>query len=433
MAAICVWLPAFAADKLDSSLTSMGAQQAGNATGSIPAWEGGIKTPPVSYQAGGFHPDPFADDKPLFIITSDNWTQYKDMLSAGHQAMFQKHKDYRMPVYPTRRSASYPDFVYQAIAQNAKTARLTADGNGVVDATVAVPFPSPQNGLQAIWDHLLRYQGHAYQKINPSAAVTSPNHVVASRLRESILFPRSVPGVTLNGRENILVYLKQEILSPPSMAGSILLVKDPLDKVKDLRQSWIYIPGLHRVNRAPFINYDELSPTSEGLRTYDQYDLFNGATDHYTWVLQGKQEMYVPYNAYRLADHKVRAKEILGSYFLNPEFTRYELHRVWKVEAVLKPGKHHIYARRVFYLDEDSWQILCSEEYNGQGNLWRFSEAHVINFYEVPLIRQAAVMYYDLKSNQYLAEEFQVEPTDYSVHLTPNDFSPAALRREGNR
>lgn len=95
--------------RLDADLTPMGAERAGNATGTIPAWEGGILAPPAGYQPGMHHPDPFADDAVQFTITSANADQYADRLTAGHVAMLQTYDTFKMHVYPTRRSASAPE------------------------------------------------------------------------------------------------------------------------------------------------------------------------------------------------------------------------------------------------------------------------------------------------------------------------------------
>jgi hypothetical protein len=46
------------AAKLGSSLTPLGAEKAGNADGSIPAWTGGLPTDAAPIAAGGFVGDP---------------------------------------------------------------------------------------------------------------------------------------------------------------------------------------------------------------------------------------------------------------------------------------------------------------------------------------------------------------------------------------
>ena len=49
-------------------LTPLGGERAGNAEGTIPEWTGGITEPPAGYTVGEHHRDPFAGDRPLFVI-----------------------------------------------------------------------------------------------------------------------------------------------------------------------------------------------------------------------------------------------------------------------------------------------------------------------------------------------------------------------------
>jgi hypothetical protein len=87
--------------------------------------------------------------------------------------------------------------------------------------------------------------------------------------------------------------------------------------------------------------------------------------------------------------------------FLNPDQVRWELHRVWVVEAKLKPGKRHIYSRRTFYLDEDSWVILMSDEYDARGQLYRVGTALMAPEYDAPSPSADAHVHYDLTSGGY--------------------------------
>ena len=84
--------------ELERSLTPMGAQRAGNQEGTIPAWTGGITTPPAGYRPGDHHPDPFADDEVLFTITGENFEQYQDSLSPGQVALLRRYPSYKLPV-----------------------------------------------------------------------------------------------------------------------------------------------------------------------------------------------------------------------------------------------------------------------------------------------------------------------------------------------
>jgi hypothetical protein len=143
----------------------------------------------------------------------------------------------------------------------------------------------------------------------------------------------------------------------------------------------------------------------------------------------------VPYNAYRLHSNTLRYADILTPGHLNAAHTRYELHRVWVVEATLKEGARHLYGRRVFYLDEDSWSILLADMYDHQGELWRVSEGHVINLYELPGMDYTAEVHYDLRTGRYNAERLTNEdrPFNFQVEFHPQDFTPSILRQLGSR
>lgn len=416
-------------------LTPLGAIRAGNADGSIPPWTGGITALPADYQPGQYLPHPYPEEKPLFVITAAEAGKYNARLAPGHQALLKNYLDYKLPIYPSHRSASFPQHVYEALAANARQAHLTGDGNNITGAAVTVPFPQPKNGLEAIWNHLLRYRGEGVRRTVSQAAVTTSGNYTPTKILEELFSPYAVRGAKIEDLDNILIYVKQEISAPPKLAGTNVLVHETLDKNKEPRSSWIYYAGDRRVRRAPFIAYDSPAPSSDGLRTFDQYDMYNGATDRYDWKLAGRTELYVPYNAYQLQSTGVKLAGLVLPLHMNQDLARYELHRVWKVEATLKEGARHIYARRVFYLDEDSWQALLVENYDKRGNLWRFSEGHAMNYYQVPTVWTAAEVHYDLDARRYLLMEVQLEnpPYDFSPKYSAGDFTPSALRRSGLR
>jgi hypothetical protein len=163
--------------------------------------------------------------------------------------------------------------------------------------------------------------------------------------------------------------------------------------------------------------------------------MFNGAPDRYNWKLVGRKEMIVPYNAYKLHSDEVQYKDILTPKHINPDLARYELHRVWVVDATLREGTSHIYSRRTFYIDEDSWQILAVDQYDRRGNLWRVSEGFPINYYDVPTLWTTLEVHTDLQAGRYLVIGLDNESRMYDFNLkrTAKDYTPAALRREGLR
>ena len=421
--------------RLGRDLTPLGGERAGNPDGTIPEWTGGITRPPAGYQPGQHHPDPYPGDKPLFVIDAGNLDQYRDKLSTGHQRMLETYPTFRLPVYATRRSASAPQRIYDATRRIAVTARLVDDGNGVGGAVIGIPFPIPKNGLEVIWNHLLRYRGERVTCEIGQAAVTRGGNYTLVRYATDISLRYSLPGMTVEELGNTMVLFKQKVVSPARLAGDLLLVHETMNQAREPRHAWTYNPGQRRVRRAPNVAYDNPGTTSDGLRTADQFDMFNGAVDRYDWKLTGKRELYVPYNAYKLHSGALAVRDILKPLHVNTDLLRYELHRVWVVEATLKQGASHIYKRRTFYVDEDSWQILLADIYDNRDQLWRVSEGHVINYYEKPLTWPTLEVHTDLQAGRYLAfgldNEFKM--CTYDVKFTPRDFTPAALRRAGRR
>ena len=145
--------------------------------------------------------------------------------------------------------------------------------------------------------------------------------------------------------------------------------------------------------------------------------------------------MLVPYNSYALHSDKVKDKDILTPLHINQDLARYELHRVWVVEATLKPGASHLYARRTFYVDEDSWQILVADQYDSRGQLWRVSESHNINYYDALVFWSTLEVHTDLQAGRYLAIglDNEKEMYDFNISREPGDYSPDSLRRSGIR
>jgi len=349
--------------------------------------------------------------------------------------MLETYPTFEMPVYPTRRSASVPQRIYDATRTVAATAKLVDGGNGVGGAAVGIPFPIPGNGLEVIWNHLLRYRGEAVECVIGQAAVTRSGAYTMVKYGLEIELRYSLPDMTPERLGNTMILFKQKVLAPARLAGDLLLVHETMNQVREPRNAWVYNPGQRRVRRAPNVAYDNPGTTSDGLRTADQFDMFNGAVDRYDWRIVGKREMYVPYNSYKLHSGDLAFADILTPLHVNPEHLRYELHRVWVVEATLKEGARHIYKRRTLYVDEDAWQILLADIYDNRDQLWRVSEGHVINYYEKPLIWPTLEVHVDLQAGRYLAlgldNEFPM--CTYDVDFTPRDFTPAALRREGRR
>lgn len=425
------------AAKLGTTLTPLGAEKAGNAAGTIPAWTGGLPKNAGTVDSRGFLSDPFAAERPLFTITAKNVEQYKDKLTPGQLAMFKRYPDtYRMPVYTTHRTATVPEHVIKATRQNATRTKLLAGGNGLEDFQVANAFPIPKNGLEVIWNHITRYRGGSVRRMVTQATPQVNGSYNLVYFHEEFAFREALKDYDPSKPSNVLFYFKQRVTAPARLAGNVLLVHETLDQVKEPRLAWLYNAGQRRVRRAPQVSYDGPGTAADGMRTSDQLDMYNGAPDRYDWKLVGKKELYIPYNSYRLDSPNLKYSDILKAGHINQDLTRYELHRVWHVEATLKSGERHIYAKRDFYIDEDTWQAAVIDHYDGRGNLWRVAESHAQYYYDNQVPWYTLEASYDLQSGRYLALGMKNEERrayEFGMSFSESDFTPAALRQSGVR
>jgi hypothetical protein len=421
------------AAKLGAELTPFGSEKKGNADGSIPAWDGGLvgAAPPKGKERDPASYPQLNNDKPLYTITNADVGKYSDKLTAGAKALLARFPTtYKMIVYPSRRTAANPDEVYAAIKKNATTAELGNNGESLIGAITGIPFPIPKSGVEVIWNHKLRYRNIALRRFNAQLAVQANGAFQPYVLREDVLFQYNKPGITPESLDNVVLYFLQFTTEPARQAGNVVLVHETMDQVKEPRRAWLYNPGQRRIRKAPNVSYDNPGTGADGLRTNDQLDAFNGATDRYTWKLVGKKEMIVPYNSIKLGDNKLKYSDIAKAGHMNQDLPRYELHRVWVVEADLKAGTSHIYKKRVFYVDEDTWTILAVDNYDRRDQLWRVQETHQ---WQVPWHKSVAPVggtVYDMQSSRYLVQELSNESPMFEVTSFELDhFTTGAVQR----
>jgi len=423
------------AAKLGDSLTPIGAEKGGNGD-EIPAWTGGLAEAPAGYQGDGRYVDPFSGDQELFRIDQSNVDQYSDKLTPGQVAMIRKYDDYFIPVYETRRTATYPEFIQEKSKENATTVDLVESGNGLQNYQTAIPFPIPENGLEAIFNHITRYRGGSFTR-NVAQVTPQPNGDFSPvKFTESFTERVALEDYDPSEDPNVMFYFKQTITAPSRLAGNVLLVHETINQVKEPRRAWLYNSGQRRVRRAPNVAYDGPGTAADGQRTSDNLDLYNGAPDKYNWELVGKKDLYIPYNSYRMASADLNYTDIIKPGHVDQNLARYELHRVWHVRATLKDGERHIYQKRDFYIDEDTWQIAVVDHYDGKGNLWRVAEAHAMQIYDAKIPAYAFETLYDLLSGRYLVMGLTNEeenPYEYGTERSSREYTPAALRRAGVR
>jgi len=421
--------------RLSEDLTPIGAERNGNDVGTIPDWTGGITAPPVPYEQGEYHPDPFAAEQPLFRIDGNNVDQYRASLAEGQVRMLTQYPDMYFDVYPSHRTAAFPQRIYEMTAKNAATGALAEDGDAITGVAEGFPFPFPENGQELIWNHRLRYKGTGSIRYLSLVAPTAKGAFTEVTMTVKTTNPYYRPGETLESIDNRLLLLLQQTTSPSRLSGYMLLVYESLNQAIQPRAAWIYNPGQRRVIRAPQVAYDSPSVSTEGLHVSDMADMFNGALNRFDWELKGKREMYVPYNAYRIHSNKLDYKDLVKPGHLDPGYLRYELHRVWVVEARLRDGYRHINPRRTYYLDEDSYQVLMADHYDTRGELWRYSEAHPINYYDVPLFWTTIEIHHDLDARRFAS--YRQDPrkpvSAFNMNVDPREFTPQALRRMGRK
>lgn len=424
---------AFAADTappepvVGGELTAFGAVRAANRNGTIPAWTGGMSEPPPEYAPGKHMRDPFPDDTRWFTVRAAELARYTSRLSAGQIALFRKYpSSFEIPMYPTRRTAAAPQRIAEASIENAAgRARLTDNGLSLTGARVGIPFPAPKTGEQAMWNHLLRWQGESVTRIHGIAVPDERGYSTPAFYREERLSSYAA------GQDGpVAVHRRRIGLRPAEVAGSALLTQQTFNPLQRPPVTWYKPPGEKTLPvRAPDFAYDTPDPATGGLRTADMMDMFSGLLDRFSFELLGRREMYVPYNAWRLIAPDLGLEEVFWSAHPNPTLTRYELHRVWVVEATLKRGLRHGFPRRVYYLDEDSWQILMAEHYGPDGELARYAEVHPIVHPQVPVLLPARELTYDLASGRYVVSGIDglERPPVFDKPLKAEDFTPEAL------
>ena len=425
--------------ELGATRTCVGAVKAGNAEGTIPEWSGKwLGVPPhVNFEGTGNHPvDPYPEDKPLFVITAQNMAEHADKLSAGQKALFEKYPDsFQMPIYESRRDFRFPDSVCEATRRNAEDAKLVSEGEGVEATTGGILFPFPKTGLELLWtSSFFTYRPWTEEMVYDNAYVLNDGNINWGRVKSRNLAPHLKTGVMGETQGKSSFYLNETVL-PERDRGEINTGIEFWNHTTDPRQSWRYDPGTRRVRQSPEYGFDMSFPGTGGSITVDEVRIFNGSPQRYDWNIVGKQEMYIPYNTYRVHSPDISYEDLLTPGHANPEHMRYELHRVWVLEATLKDGYRHIYGKRHMYVDEDTLFMVMGDNYDARGSLWRTSMVNYFYAYEAQTWQAGVGFYHDLQAGSYQAFNLiNEQPKGYTLNvgdLSERDFGPQAARRAG--
>ncbi|TAM13084.1 MAG: DUF1329 domain-containing protein [Nevskiaceae bacterium] len=418
--------------------TPVGAERAGSADGAVPAWVGGLTRAhwPAGWQPGQRLVDPFAADQPLFTVTAENVARYAKYLSPGQQALFRKFPDYRMVVYPARRTVAYPQAIYDATQANIGRAKLLGP-DALSGARLGFPFPRPANGVEVMWNHRVRYRGGSSQQQSAQAVVFADGRRVMLRQTELVYsrYANLKDPVDID-RDNILLDYLTWFERPTGGFDFAALVHETANSQRSQRAVWVLPPKLGRMFRVPPVGYDQPFPGSGGLYFLDMVDMYNGPFDRYVWKLVGKRELLIPYNAYRLASGRDSYDALLTPHHFNQDAVRYEMHRVWQIDATLRGGAHHAFGRRVFYVDEDSWNVVLVDNYDPSGQLWRIQEGHLLPLYGVQAAVCEPVVTYDLKGSSYFVNHLigHEPPGRFGLKgLSERQFQPAVVQARFGR
>ena len=430
-------------EKLGTELTPLGAEIEGNKEGTIPKWTGSVRGAPdwVTYKGTGYeYPDPYKDEKPLYVITHDNMAQYQDKLTAGLIALLNKYPEtFKIPVYPTHRDFRYSEDIEARSKWNVGHAKLVNGVDGLQNFTGGVPFPLPEQGSEVIWNARMNQPMRVADSVFDEFGISPKGDRQWARQEYLIESPYSYvkqpvgKPVSEMGINSAYIFINN--IEPKRKKGELVVVHEPVDQVTNPRKAWVYIPGAGRVKRAPTVGYD--TPVGPGgIMTADDNYGFNGAMDRYHWKLLGKKELYVPYHQYRFDSASVSYSQLLPVKHVNPEYMRYELRRIWVVEATLKEGERHVYARRIFYVEEDSWLIVAADAYDDRGGLWRVGLCNTLYDYYLEGYLSRAQVNHDLEASSYVATRLvnETRPTNYAMEPKGEDFYSAdGLRRMGRR
>lgn len=422
---------------LKSELTPLGAEKKANEDGSIPAWDGGLVSE-VNYLPSGKREDIFADEAPLYSVSSANMDEYADKLTDGVKALLQKYPDsYRLDVYPTHRTAAAPQWVYDNTFRNATEASLVEDGAGLRPQNTfgGIPFPIPNSAEEVMWNHTLRWRAPStYWRFNGYQVASNGKFILTNASENDTQMPYYFDDNNVDSFDGTYWTVRSINTGPPLRAGEAITGRQHINAEKS--KTWVYLTGQRRVRKTPNACCDTPTPFSAGLSSFDEVEVFNGTLERFNWTLMGKKEMYIPYNSNKL--HVPDSdRDVLGKHHLNPDHLRWELHRVWVVEASLKDDARHSSPTGTYYIDEDSWMAVLGDRWDANGDLSRTTFAIPLTLPDVPAVAGMTWGVYDLVAstqfvnvlpNEYKGNQYEVVP-----RYDDETFTPDAMAGEGIR
>lgn len=396
---------------LKTTLTPFGAERAGNADGSIPAWTGENMPLPAGGGPYGLMPDYFASDAKVVSINAANMAQYQDRLSAGVMGMMQKYPNYRIDVYPTHRTGGIAtQEVYDNTAANVTRVQPVAGGSrlGFTGGYGGIPFPiinqsDPyEGGAQLITNHNCRWFG-AYEQRNLSLhSLIDGQKVLCTGAKTIQICPYYLPGGSPDNYNGFVRMTRYDVWGPAQNKGQGYIVYNPTNPTVQPEETWEYLTGQGRVRKAPELQFDTPNGPANDIINYDESYLWYGTLNQYDWKVLGKKEMYIPYN--NGGAYLQTSDTVLKPDFPDPDYIRWELHRVWVVEATLHPGNRNTLPHRFFYVDEDTYSIAMNHAYDANGNLFKFSHILFEIRPDIPAVIYGNGIMFNIQTGQYVTD-----------------------------
>ena len=308
------------------------------------------------------------------------------------------------------------------------------DGEVVKGAYGGIPFPIPKSAREIVANNELHWRGESWQNdFRGYLGTASGQRVLSVEGQGDWQMPYYAQGQEdkFNGD-----YWQIRLVNsgPPVRAGEAIAGRLNLDQ--DKSQTWVYLTGQRRVRKLPNACCDTPTPASAGVASFDEVDVFGGRTDRFDWKILGKREMFIPYNTNRMYT-VAKDSDLLMPHHLNPDHVRWELHRVWVVEATLKPGQRHQAPKSRYYIDEDTWVAVLGDRWDANGQLWKTNWAHPVVMPDLPATTpQQQWGFNDLVSGAwFISGVVNEKPVHYRIVPRRPDsfFTPEAMAGEGVR
>jgi len=427
------------ASELGQSMTRFGAERAGNQEGTIPEYTGGLTLPSAELVDGWRLPNPFAEEEPIFRITAENMDQYADKLTEGQMHLLRTQPGYYMDIYPSHRTAAYPDHVLASTERNVTECSTLEGGLAIAeDCRGGIPFPLPQTGNEVMWNMLVAYQGEGAwrnKQVRSYSVDSEGRSVLTSELQTYT--ERPFWQLERDDRESDMITRVQALFTGPSReVGRGSGTMDFLNPVEKSRYAWSYSPGQRRVRRAPEFAYDTPNPASGGTMFFDEVFLFSGKMDRFDFEYIGKEEKFIPYNSYDIVyGEECSGQNLLENGHVNPACERWELHRVRVVEATLKPGMRHAYSKRRYYWDEDTLNGGLYEAWDQSGDIYRYGHTYAAPRYDlkIPSYAPMFVLFDFNRGSYYLQSDIGGQGAQYTEAMSERELQPSNFAGSGIR